>query len=245
MCKLSFSLSKFLQHISPFASKLLTERTRLLAVIIEYMKKEDRIRRLIAREAARLMYEEGVREYRDAKRKAARQFGAEKALALGSHLPSNAEIHAELERLIGVYEGEVQPGRLLHMRLLALRCMEMLAPFRPRLVGSVLSGTVTEGSDIDIHLFADSAEDVEKFLRERGITFESETVSVRRGVEFLEYPHIYLDDEEVEIECTVYPPEDIRRVPKSSITGKPMERADENRLRKIIAGMAGGSCVRT
>ncbi len=194
---------------------------------------------MIAQEAARLMYEEGVREYRDAKRKAARQFGAEKALALGSHLPSNAEIHAELERLIGVYEGEVLPERLLHMRLLALRFMEMLAPFRPYLVGSVLSGTVTERSDIDIHLFADSTEEVEEFLREREIAFESETISVRRGGDFLEYPHIYLEDEGLEIECSVYPSEDIRRVPKSSITGRPMERADENRLRRIIAGMPG------
>jgi hypothetical protein len=62
------------------------------------MRKEDRVRQLIAKEAARIMYEEGVREYRDAKRKASRQFGPEKALSLGSHLPSNAEIHWELQR---------------------------------------------------------------------------------------------------------------------------------------------------
>jgi len=43
------------------------------------MRRDDRIRRCIAQEAARLMYEEGVREYRDAKRKAARHFGPEKA----------------------------------------------------------------------------------------------------------------------------------------------------------------------
>jgi predicted nucleotidyltransferase len=209
------------------------------------MKRENRIRRLIAREAARLMYEEGVREYRDAKRKAARRFGAEKALALGSHLPSNAEIHAEMAKLIDVYEEEVLPERLLHMRLLALRCMEMLTPFRPYLVGSVLTGAVTEASDIDIHLFADSAEAVEEFLRERGIPFESETVTIKRGSEFLEYPHIYLEEQGAEIECTVYPPEDIHRVPKSSITGRPMERADVKKLKRIIAEMIGGSHVST
>ena len=58
------------------------------------MTRADRIRTVIAREAARLMYEEGMKEYRDAKRKAARPFGPEKTLSLGSHLPSNAEIHA-------------------------------------------------------------------------------------------------------------------------------------------------------
>ena len=117
--------------------------------------------------------------------------------------------------------------------------MELLAPFRPYLVGSVLSGAVTEGSDIDLHLFADAAEEVEEFLREREIPFESETVSVRQGAEFQEYPHIYLEDEGVEIECSIYPPRHINMVPKSSITGKPMERADGKKLSRIIAETAG------
>ena len=47
----------------------------------------DRILLLIAREAARLMSEDGVREYRDAKRKAAHRFGPAKGLALGNRLP--------------------------------------------------------------------------------------------------------------------------------------------------------------
>ena len=85
---------------------------------------EDEIRQLIAQEAARLMYEEGVREYRDAKRKAGRRYGAEKALSLGSHLPTNAEIHAELQRLLLLHEEKVLPERLLHLRLIALRTME-------------------------------------------------------------------------------------------------------------------------
>jgi hypothetical protein len=41
----------------------------------------------------------------------ASQFGAGKALSLGSHLPSNAVIHIELQRLIGLYEEEVLPER--------------------------------------------------------------------------------------------------------------------------------------
>jgi hypothetical protein len=47
------------------------------------MKGFDRLRQMIAREAARLMYEEGVREYRDAKRKAAKKYGPKKSLSLG------------------------------------------------------------------------------------------------------------------------------------------------------------------
>ncbi len=136
------------------------------------------------------MFEEGVKEYRDAKRKAAKAFGPEKVLSLGSHLPSNAEIHAELLRLIDMYEDEVLPERLLALRLLALRYLELFVSFRPYLVGSVLSGAVTERSDIDLHLFARSPDEVEEFLREKGIPCDSEVVTVRRGKEFLEYPHI-------------------------------------------------------
>jgi len=201
------------------------------------MRKEDKIRRMIAQEAARLMYEEGVREYRDAKRKAARPFGPEKVLSLGSHLPSNAEIHAELQRLIGIHEDELLPERLLRLRLIALTCMETLEPFHPYLVGSVLNGAVTERSDIDLHLFAESCEQVEEYLDEKGIPFEQELVTIRHGGEFFEYPHIYLEDAGVVIECSVYPLEDIRRIPKSSITGRPMERADPGRLKKIITEM--------
>lgn len=201
------------------------------------MRKEDKLRRLIAQEAARIMYEEEVSEYRDAKRKAARQFGPEKTLSLGSHLPSNAEIHGELQRLIGIYEEEVLPERLLHLRLAALRQMELLTQFRPYLVGSVLSGTVTERSDIDLHLFAESCEEVEEFLNREGIPFEQEVVSIRHGGEFIDYNHIYLEDEGVVVECTVYPLEDIHRIPKSSITGKPMERANAKKLKKLIEDM--------
>jgi predicted nucleotidyltransferase len=200
------------------------------------VKREDKIRLSIAREAARIMYEDGVKEYRDAKRKAAKSFGPEKSLTLGSHLPSNAEIHEELSRLIRMNEGDAQPERLLRMRLLALSWLELFKPFRPYLVGSVLTGTVTERSDIDLHLFADSPEEVELFLEERDIPYEPETVSIRYGSEFREYYHLFLDDEEIVVECTVYDTSERHQRPKSSITGRPMERADAARLRELIGG---------
>jgi predicted nucleotidyltransferase len=201
------------------------------------MKKSDKLRLMIAQEAARIMYEEKILEYRDAKRKAAKRFGSVEALSLGSHLPSNAEIHRELQLLIGMFEEKVLPERLMFLRILALRYMELLAPFFPYLVGSVLSGVVTHQSDIDLHLFAESSEEVEQFLLEREIPFDSEVVSIRKGAEFIEYPHIYLEEEEVIIECTVYPPEERRKTFMSSITGKAMERADTKKLRRIVGEM--------
>jgi len=206
-----------------------------------FMKREDKIRLSIAREAARIMYEEGVKEYRDAKRKAAKTFGPEKALSLGSHLPSNAEIHEELSRLVRMHEGDVQPQRLLHLRLMALAWLELFEPFRPYLVGSVLTGTVREQSDIDLHLFADSSEEVELFLDERHIPYQPETVTIRYGSEFHDYYHLYLEDDGIVIDCTVYDSAERYRKPKSSITGRPMERADAPRLRRLIGAEMAAS----
>lgn len=203
------------------------------------MKKDDKIRGMIAFEAARLMYEDGVREYRDAKRKAAKRFGPEKALSLGSHLPTNAEIHDELARLIASREEKVLPERLLRLRLTALSYLEFFAPFSPYLVGSVLSGAVTERSDIDIHLFADSVEEVEKMLAEQGMAFQIETVPIRKGGVIRDYTHIYLEEDGVEIECSVYPTEERRNRTISSITGKAMERANAAQLKRIIAAVIG------
>ncbi len=185
------------------------------------------------------MYEEGIREYRDAKRKAGKPFGTEKSLSLGSHLPSNAEIHHELTLLIDLYEEKVHPERLLRMRVLALKYMEFFNEFNPYLVGSVLSGAVTGLSDIDLHLFADSPDEVETLLNQNGMAFETETVCIRKGNEFKDFIHIYLEDEGVAIECSIYPREERHLVGKSSITGKKMARAGLKKLRLLIAEMVG------
>ncbi|OGU09551.1 MAG: hypothetical protein A2075_17965 [Geobacteraceae bacterium GWC2_58_44] len=199
------------------------------------MRKDDKIRSQIAYEAARLMYEDGVREYRDAKRKAAKRFGPEKALSLGSHLPTNAEIHDELAGMIASKEEDLLPERLLRLRLTAVAYLELFSDFSPYLVGSVLSGAVTSRSDIDIHLFSDSIEAVEALLERRGIGFETETVPIRKGGVIKDYTHIYLEEQGTEIECSVYPVEERRNRTVSSITGKPMERAGLAQLKKIIA----------
>ena len=199
------------------------------------MKRDDKIRGLIASEAARLMYEEGVKEYRDAKRKAAKRFGPEKALSLGSHLPTNAQIHEELVRLIAFKEQYLLPERILRLRVTALAYLEIFNDFSPYLVGSVLSGAVTSRSDIDIHLFADSVEQVEDLLERRGMPFETETVPIRKGGIITDYTHVYLEDEGTVIECSVYPVAERRNRTVSSITGKSMERAGRAQLKKIIA----------
>src|SRR5947209_14536970 len=114
-----------------------------------------KLRQAIALEAARLMYERVESEYFTAKRKAA------KRLCRGSvkpeDLPSNAEIREQIQVFARIHEGDRRTEHLRDMRLEALRLMRLLRAYRPRLIGSVMTGHVRKGSDIDIHVFTDSA----------------------------------------------------------------------------------------
>ena len=73
-----------------------------------------------------------------------------------------------------MHEGPKRLENLRDMRLEALRMMRKLARFRPRLIGSVWTGHVRKGSDIDIHIFCDSLALVTDTLDEHGLSYEVE-----------------------------------------------------------------------
>lgn len=126
----------------------------------------------IAAAAARLIAEEGC-DYALAKRKAVRAVLGE-GEATRAQLPDNALIEAELRRYLQTFAADSQPAQLTALRRLALDWMSRLAEFNPHLVGAVLNGTATEHSDVHLHLFTDSAKDVEITLLNAGIEFEVE-----------------------------------------------------------------------
>lgn len=126
----------------------------------------------IAAAAARLIAEDGC-DYALAKRKAVRAILGDGEGAR-VQLPDNALIEAELRRYLQTFAADSQPARLAALRRLALDWMKRLARFNPHLVGAVLNGTATEHSDVHLHLFTDSAKDVEIALLNAGIEFEVE-----------------------------------------------------------------------
>src|SRR6478752_7724679 len=96
------------------------------------------LRGAIAAEAARVMYEEGVKQYFTAKRLAARRLlGRTEARRLRCRpmdLPSNGEIRDALLVVAERAEGAARTRRLFAMRVVALRVMQGLAGFEPRLI---------------------------------------------------------------------------------------------------------------
>jgi hypothetical protein len=134
--------------------------------------RSDRLRTEVAAAAARLIADEGC-DYAQAKRRAVRELLGDGSDARGV-MPDNAEIEHELRRYLQLFAADTHPGLLAELRSTAADVMTRLAQFNPHLVGAVLNGTATEHSDIELHLFTDSAKDVEVFLMDAGIDFDVE-----------------------------------------------------------------------
>ena len=104
----------------------------------------------VAHEAARLLYYQVYKEYKDAKESAAASLNTKT-------LPSNFEIAHELDRISEELEGPDRLKRLLEMRKIAIQIMRVLKEHKPTLIGSVWRGTSRKGSDVDIIIYSNEA----------------------------------------------------------------------------------------
>jgi HD domain len=193
---------------------------------------QSKLRRHIAVEAARLMYLREESEYYRAKQKAAHRIC--QGWVKPADLPSNAEIRDEIQTFARLHEGDARTTGLRDMRIEALRLMRVLARFRPRLIGSVMTGHIRAGSDIDLHLFSDSIEAITSLLDEQGLVYDVERKRVRKHDEERVFTHIHVQDR-FPFELTVYAADQAHYVFKSSITGKAIERASVAQLEQLMA----------
>ncbi len=198
----------------------------------------DRARQVLAQEAARIICEQGIEDYRTAKIKAAERLG----MTEHGSLPGNAEIERAVGEHLLLFGGESHDSMLKGLRRAAVSAMELLAPFRPRLVGPVLSGTAGATSAVNLHVFADNPEQVAFALDEGHVawrSYERRLKSRRDRVEsFAGYRFLH---DEAAVEATVFPVDGIRQAPISPIDGKPMQRADRQKVRRLIDGVDSSS----
>jgi hypothetical protein len=198
--------------------------------------RNDHLRRALAVEAARIMAEHGIRDFLVAKRKAAERLGVAEAAAL----PRNTEIEAALAEYQRLFAAGTHAHTLARQRRSALQAMRWLAPFAPRLVGAVLSGTATAHADIQLHLFADRPENVALQLLDRGIAHEVIERRLRLDAERVRaYPGLRFAIDDGIIEAIVFQPDGIRQAPVSPVDGRPMRRADVVELQSLL-GEGGG-----
>lgn len=182
----------------------------------------NQMRTRIAQLAARLMAEDGVQDFSLAKRKAARQLGAEDT----HNLPNNSEIEEALRAYQSLYQGDEQALRLRTMRQQACEAMRLLARFNPHLTGSVLQGTAARHSDINLMVFADSEKDVEMFLLNAQIDYQRGEKRYRFGDTVRAVPVLTVRyGGEADIDVAVFSTDDVRASPRSPVDGRALARA--------------------
>ena len=198
--------------------------------------RSENLRRAIAQEAARVMAEHGIQDFRAAKRKAAERFG----VAEEGSLPSNAEVEASLLEYQRLFAADTHGVTLRAQRSVALRAMRSLEIFTPRLVGPVLAGTATPHNDVQLHLFTDQPESVTLNLLDRGVGHDVGEHRLRIDAErFQVFPSVQFEIDAQTIDATVFPVDGIRQAPISPVDGRPMRRADASELEALLAEGGG------
>ena len=198
----------------------------------------DRTRQLVAQEAARLIVDQGIRDYRIAKTKAAEKLN----LTTRGALPGNNEIEQAVAEHLALFAGDDHVELLYSLRRTALIAMQILEEFAPRLVGPVLNGTADDNSAVNMHLFSDSPEMVAFHLGDRQIHFRNyeRRLKTRRNVVEV-YPGYEFRHEYNIVQATVFPYDGLRQAPISPIDGKPMKRADMNAVQVLMEDMPAGA----
>ncbi len=190
---------------------------------------DDRLR--ICQEAARIVVEEGVRDYHAAKRRAAERLN----MPHPCPLPSNAEIEAALTQHLELFHARELPARRARLRRLALDAMQFLSRFEPRAVGAVLTGAVTPHSPVELHLSADAPEEVGLLLTEHRIPYDQYERRIRfSGNRDLRLPGFRFTADNTIVEALVLTPTEAREAPLSPVDGRPMLRANTRDIQQLL-----------
>lgn len=191
---------------------------------------EQRERELIAQECARIMLDEGIRDYATAKRKATQRLMIEGR----ANLPSNVEVEAAMLERRRLFADADELAELQELREAALKVMRRLDGFEPRLVGAVLKGTAGAGARATLHVFADTPEELLFALMERGLRYREAERSQRIAGVQQNLPSVLLRLGGAEVEVVVFPRDGLRQAPPSPVDGRPMRRAAVGEVAALV-----------
>jgi hypothetical protein len=189
-------------------------------------------RRRIAVEAARLISEGGLRDYRQAKLKAAARLGVREE----TDLPRNDEIELALREHQRLFHSDDHDATVRRLRETAREAMRYLGAHEPRLVGAVLDGSADQHSAVCLHLYTDQPHAVLEHLIGAGIPFEEQARRLRVDRDTAkDFPAIVFGAGGTAIDLTVLPYDLLRQAPLDRISGKPMQRATLAAVEAMLA----------
>lgn len=201
-----------------------------------------RLRMQIAQEAARLIVETGLRDYGQAKQKAAARLHASQT----RNLPNNQEIEQAVIEHQRLFKAEHQTQGLQEQREQAIAAMQFLEQYHPRLVGPVLTGSASSHTPVTLHLFALTAEEIGSLLQEHNIPYQLD----ERRLKFPDgrsenFPLYHFIAGETHIELVVFPEHELRSAPLNPVNGKPFKRADIKQLVRLTGEASQGGEIGT
>ena len=185
----------------------------------------------LAREAARILAQTQSGDYQSAKQKALRNLG----LPAQTPLPRNQEIEAALFEHRQLFGGTEERQHLIELRRSALTAMRELQVFKPRLTGAVLRGSANINSTVQLHLFADTIEDVGFFLQDKGIPYRHiEQRFDTGGSRKHSIPGYGLVADGIAFDLLVFSGSDRHLRPQCPIEGGTMRRASANEVLLLL-----------
>ncbi len=191
----------------------------------------NRLRRSIRYEAARIMADEGVRDYRRAKEKACQRLG----VSTHQSIPSNLEIEDALEEQLSIFDYDVN-GVLQRSYLeTAIVVMDLLSDYKPKLTGAALSGVITSSRPVEIHVFPPTIEEVCDRLDERRLHYDQMEKRKRfTGNRFQNIPGFELAPFDVDVELFCFLP-GMPYPPLSLTNGKSIQSVSRKKVRRLLS----------
>ncbi len=192
----------------------------------------SRIRCILAQEAARILAEEGHKDYLKAKRKAAARLG------LGQrYLPTNRQIRDALADRLRLFT--VTPPPSVHLRRLRhaahAAMTRLMAGIETRAAGSVTEDFATAHSVVELHVFIEPPERLAIRLIEQGLDFQEGERRLHWGNGRTHtVPLFKFEYHGQSIEALAFTLNDLREPPTDPLDGRPARRIGLRMLKALL-----------
>lgn len=197
---------------------------------------DDRTRQKIRYEAARIMVEDGVRNYQRAKQKACNRLG----VTARRSLPSNLEIEDAVSDQLSLISPLAKQSKHKSYLAAALEMMECFRHFTPYLTGAALSGAITSSRPVELHLFPSTVEEFCEFLVMEGLVHELTDKRMRFAKDKWQViPVVQFASRGIDFEVQIYLKSNLYP-PLSATDRKPVKRASLKKVRTLHSQAING-----
>ncbi|MDH3693187.1 MAG: hypothetical protein OER96_01270 [Gammaproteobacteria bacterium] len=188
------------------------------------------LRRVVCEETAKIVIDEGIRDYQHAKLKACERLSVNPDQVM----PGNIEIEQAVATRLRIFDGAAHDLRYRQRIQIALELMDEFESFHPR-VNSDSINTPTERSALELHTFADTPEDIYLQLHEHGIPFHDKDKRFRfNHTTWRQIPAVSFIVDEVSVDVCIFRHDRRGEIPRSQIDGNAITRLKKKRLQELL-----------